>query len=344
MTTINDVAHLAQVSTATVSHVINKTRKVNPETIARVEQAIRELNYQPNEQARCLKTGQSRLIGVMNYHSVDAYFSEVLRSLEATANAAGYNVMLRHTERDGENQNTAISAWFNHNIDGLVFNSPVVTDGFYEQTKKLDCPCVFLHIKDPVCQGDIIRVNDLEASEAATRYLIELGHERIACIAGCTYEYHTAHERRAGYEKALRDAGLPIREAYFQCTQYSIQESYNGVKSLMGLNDPPTALFTYSDLLAIGAIRAAADLGLSIPGDISIIGYDDIELAAFSVPRLTTIYQDKMYIGELAVRQILKHIQDPNLPPEEIILPTRLVIRESTGPVKNRLMRDALDH
>jgi LacI family transcriptional regulator len=336
MTTINDVARLAEVSNATVSHVINKTRNVNPETTEKVEWAIRELNYQPNEQARSLKTGQSRLIGVMNYYSVDPYFSEVLSSLEASAHAAGYNVLLRHTERYGENQGEAISAWRNKSIDGLIFNSPYVTEGFYDQIDTLGCPSVFLHINDPAFKGNTIRVNDLEASEEATRYLIKLGHKRIACIAGCALEYQTASQRRIGYEKALRAAGLPVREDYFLCTEYSIQESYNKFKALMGMPEPPTALFTYSDLLAIGAIRAAADLGLSIPGDVSIIGYDDIELASYSVPRLTTIYQDKKQIGELAVSQILKHIQNPDLPPEEIVLSTRLVIRESTGPAKNK--------
>jgi LacI family transcriptional regulator len=334
MTTINDVAKLAQVSNATVSHVINKTRKVNPETIEKVEQAIRELNYQPNEQARNLKTGQSRLIGVMNFYSVDAYFSEVLSSLELSAHTAGYNVLLRHTERYGENQAKAISAWRNKNIDGLVINSPYVTDDFYEQIQKLGCPYVILHINDPECKGDIIRVNDLEASEEATRYLIGLGHQRIACIAGCTLEYQTASQRRDGYEKALKEAGLTIREDFFQCTEYSIQESYNKFKVLMDLPEPPTALVTYSDLLAIGAMRAAADLGLSIPGDISIIGYDDIELASFSIPRLTTIYQNKKQIGELAVHLILNRLQDPGLPREEIVLPAQLVIRDSAGPVK----------
>jgi LacI family transcriptional regulator len=334
MTTIHDVARLAQVSTATVSHVINKTRKVNPETVARVDKAIRELNYQPNEQARSLKTGQSHLLGVMNYHSVDTYFSEVLQSLEAAAHEAGYHVLLRHTERDGMNPAAAIRAWTNKNIDGLVFNSPFLTDGFYDVVDELDCPCVFLHINDPKCKGNIIRVDDFEASAEATRYLIGLGHHRIACIAGCTFEYQTASQRRIGYEKALQDAGLPIRKEYFQCTDYRIKESYRKFESLMKQPDPPTAFLTYSDLLSIGAIRAAVDMGLSVPGDVSIIGYDDIELASYTTPRLTTIYQDKQLIGEMAVQLILKHLQDPTLPREEILLPTRLVIRESTGPVK----------
>jgi LacI family transcriptional regulator len=334
MTTINDVARLAHVSNATVSHVINKTRKVNQETVEKVEWAIRELNYQPNEQARSLKTGQSRLIGVMNYYSVDAYFAEVLSSLEVSAHDAGYNVLLRHTERYGENQAEAISAWRNKNIDGLIINSPYVTEDFYGQIEKLGCPYVILHINDRACKGDIIRVNDLEASEEATRYLIGLGHQRIACIAGCALEYQTASQRRVGFERALLDASLPIREDYFRCTEYSIQQSYNQFKNLMDLPEPPSAVFTYSDLLAIGAIRAATDLRLSIPSDVSIIGYDDIELASFCVPRLTTIYQDKKQIGELAVQLILNRLHDPWRPREEIVLHTHLVIRESTGPIK----------
>jgi LacI family transcriptional regulator len=336
MTTINDVARLAEVSNATVSHVINKTRKVNPETIEKVEWAIRELNYQPNEQARGLKTGQSRLIGVMNFYSIDAYFSEVLSNLEARAYAAGYNVLLRHTADFGEEQGAAISSWRNKNLDGLIINSPYVTPDFYDQIVQLGCPCVILHIHDPACPCDIIRSNDLEVTDEATRYLIELGHQRIACIAGCAMEYQTASQRRTGYEKALQQAGIPFREDYFRCSEYSIRESYNLARAMLGQPKSPTAILTYSDLLAIGVIRAATDLGLSIPGDISIIGYDDIELASFSVPRLTTIYQDKKQIGELAVSQILKHIQDPDLPSEEIVLSSRLVIRESTGPAKNR--------
>jgi LacI family transcriptional regulator len=335
MTTIHDVARLAQVSTATVSHVINKTRKVNPETIERVEMAIRELHYQPNEQARSLKTGQSHLIGVMNFYSVDAYFSEVLSSLEASAFEAGYGVVLRHTADYGEAQGAAISAWRNKQLDGLIINSPYVTGDFYEQIIQLGCPCVILHIHDPACPCDIIRGNDLEVTEEATRYLIGLGHERIACIAGCAMEYQTASQRRSGYESALQQAGLPLRQDYFRCSEYSIQESYTLARGLLEKPEAPTALLTYSDLLALGVLRAAADLGLSVPGDVSVIGYDDVELASFSIPRLTTIYQDKQRLGELAVQQILKRIQDPNLPREEIVLPARLIIRESTGPLKH---------
>ncbi len=336
MATINDVARLAKVSNATVSHVINKTRRVNPETVAMVEWAIQQLDYRPNDQARSLKTGQSRMIGVLNYCSVDAYFSEILSSIEETAHAAGYQVVLRHTEREGEDQGAAIVAWMNKNIDGLIFNSPVITTDFYELIQKLNCPCVFLHFNDSAFSGDTISSDDLAAGTEATRYLIRLGHRRIACLEGYTYQYHSAFQRRIGYENALREAGLPIRDDYIALTDYSIEEGYRQFTLLMQMPEPPTAFITYSDLLAIGAIRAASDLGLAVPNDVSVIGFDDIELASFTTPRLTTIYQDKKLIGDLAVRQILKHLQHPDLQPENIILPFRLVVRESTGPARTK--------
>ncbi len=332
MTTIHDVAKRAAVSTATVSHVINKTRKVNQETIARVEQAIKELQYQPNEQARGLKTGQSHMIGVFNYYSVDDYFSEVLRSLEAEASSAGYNVLLRHTEPESEDQALAVQNWINQNVDGFIFNSPMITPEFQEQVNKLNCPCVLLHIKNPDCKCDVIRVNDEEISKTAVQYLIDLGHQRIACIAGITYEFHTASDRKQGYEKALQMVSIPVRNEYFITTDYSIQEGYDSFIELMKLPERPTAIFTYSDQLALGALRAAADLGLSVPQDVSIMGFDDIKMASFCTPRLTTLFQDKDITGKMAIRQILKHIQNPELPPEIIEVPSRLIIRESTGP------------
>jgi LacI family transcriptional regulator len=334
MTTINDVARLANVSNATVSHVINKTRKVNPETIEKVEKAIKELNYRPNLQARSLKTGQSRLIGVLNYNSVDNYFAEVLTNIELAAYEAGYNVLQRHTERDGENAGAAISAWQNKNVDGLIFNTPVVTDEFRQLTQSLECPCVFLHIDDPQIKGDFLKVNDLESSEEAVRYLIGLGHRKIALIAGNALEYHTAGLRQVGYENALRQANISIRTDFIKYTDYGVSEGYEAFKNLMALPDPPTAVFGCSDMIAMGCIRAASDLGISIPGDVSVIGFDDIEMASFCTPRLTTIYQDKKKLGQAAVAQILKHIRHPELPNEQIVLPTHLVIRESTGPVK----------
>ncbi len=335
MATILDVAKLANVSTATVSHVINKTRKVNPDTIARVQDAIQELHFQPNQQARSLKTGQSHLIGVLNYYTVDDYFSEILGTLEITAFNAGYNVLLRHPLMHDQKKESDLHRWINQNIDGLIINSPEVDDEYYALLRNINCPCVILHVNDLDCTCDTIQINDFEISKEAIQYLISLGHKRIACISGYTNDKHTASKRRLGYEAALKEAGLPILPEYFANTDYGIEEGYQQCQNLMKLRHPPTAIFTYSDLLAIGAMRAAQDLGISIPSDLSIIGFDDISLASYTNPRLTTIHQDKQEIGELAVKQLLKRIQSPELPAERILLPTQLVIRESTAPARS---------
>ncbi|PKO00326.1 MAG: transcriptional repressor PurR [Chloroflexi bacterium HGW-Chloroflexi-4] len=333
MATILDVAKMAGVSTATVSHVINKTRKVNPETIAKVEEAIQELHFQPNQQARSLKTGQSRLIGVLNYYTVDDYFAEILAGLEATAFKAGYNVMLRHLLHDDQKSGSDLNNWINQNIDGLIINSPEVDESFYGLLDNLKCPCVILHINDMECKCDTIQINDYEISREAIQYLISLGHTRIACVSGYTNDKHTASRRLLGFKGALSEAGLPINPEYLVDTDYGIEEGYQRCLELMKLPLPPSAIFTYSDFLAIGAMRAAHDLGIQIPRDLSIIGFDDISLTSYTSPRLTTIHQDKDLIGELSVKQLLNRIQNPDLPAARIVLPTRLVIRESTGPV-----------
>lgn len=336
MTTISDVARMANVSGATVSHVINKTRKVNPETIMRVEKAIAVLDYHPNSQARELKTGISNLIGVINISSIDPFFSEVLNGLERSANASGYGVLLRHSEFSNQVQMDNLDLLIRKNIDGLIINSPIMSDAFTEAIRKLKCPCLLLQYYDENLPVDYIHTDDMTAAYETTSYLIALGHTRIACIAGFAYPQHSAFHRRAGYEKALKEHNIPVNHKYFVTTHYTIQEGFDQFNHLRSLNKPPTAFITYSDLLALGAVRAATDNGYSIPEDISIIGFDDIEISSFTVPRLTTVFQEKSLMGQLAFERIRGRISDPTLLPERKILPARLVIRESCGPARHK--------
>jgi len=331
MATISEVARLAGVSSATVSHVMNKTRKVNPETVERVESAIRELDYRPNAQARSLKTGLSRQVGVINLSSIDPYFSEVLLGIERVANAQGYAVLMEHSGYDERQQMVNLNLLLENGVDGVIINSPMVTDEFYALLRKLTIPCVMLQFYDETLPVDFIHTDDLNAAYQATAYLLDLNHTRVACIAGWANPEHSAYQRRAGYQKALLERGLPIRKDYFVVSQYSIEEGYNYFKQLRALPESPTALITYSDLLALGVLRAAADMGLSVPGDVSVIGFDDIELASYTVPRLTTVYQEKAVMGQMAFERLHQRIQNPGLPLERKVLPTHLVVRESCG-------------
>jgi LacI family transcriptional regulator len=332
MATIRDVAELAGVSTATVSHVLNKTRKVNPDTLARVEAAIEELNYRPNAQARSLKTGLSYQIGVINISSIDPFFSAVLHGLERAATAEGYGVLVGNSEFLLEQQESNIDLLIDKGIDGMIINSPIVTEEFYALLRELTIPCIMLQFYDESLPVDFIHPDDLTAAYNATSHLLDLNHTRVACIAGFAYRQHSAYQRGEGYRKALQDRGLPFREDYFVVTDYSIQQGYDTFTQLRALPDPPTAFIAYSDELAMGALRAAADLGLSVPGDVSIIGFDDLDLASYTIPRLTTVFQEKALLGQLAFERLRSRIDDPSLPPQRTILPTRLIVRESCGP------------
>jgi LacI family transcriptional regulator len=332
MSTISDVARLAGVSGATVSHVINNTRKVNPETHIRVEKAILALDYHPNAAARGLKTGYSKLIGVMSISSIDPFFSEIMVGLEHAAAASGYGLLLQNSEFDNQVQMDNLQMLLEKNIDGLIVNSPIMTADFMAAIRKAKFPILFLQYYDEELPIDFIHTDDFQAAYEAVCHLIELGHRRIACIAGFAYPQHSAFHRRAGYEQALKDHDLPVDKALFANTQYAMQEGYDVFNKMRTLKNPPTAFLTYSDLLALGAVRAAADAGLEIPKDVSIVGFDDIEISSFTVPRLTTIRQEKALMGRLAFERIQARIINPSLPTTHQILPASLVVRESTRP------------
>jgi DNA-binding LacI/PurR family transcriptional regulator len=263
---------------------------------------------------------------------VDPFFAEVLLGLERAANAQGYSVLLGHSEFDDAQQAANLKSLLEKGVDGLVINSPVVNDTFRDLVARLSVPCVLLQFYDPSLAVDFVHNDDRTAAYEAACYLIGLGHTRLACIAGLTYPEHTAHQRQQGYEQALREHGLPLRAEYFVVSDYSMQQGYDLFRQLWALPERPSALMTYSDLLALGALRAAADLGVSVPGDVSILGFDDIELAGFTVPRLTTVYQEKHLLGQMAFEQIRRRRADPSLPPQRHVVPAHLVVRESCAP------------
>ncbi|MBN1305241.1 MAG: LacI family DNA-binding transcriptional regulator [Anaerolineales bacterium] len=333
MATISDVANLARVSTATVSHVINKTRKVNPETIERVEAAILVLGYRPNPQARSLKTGLSRQIGVLNLSDFDPYFSEVLMGIEGAAREAGYGMLISHSEFHLERQMADMNLLLGNGVDGLIINSLIEDEEIFERLRCLRIPYLLLQFYSPDLPADCIHNDDEQAGYNATVYLLGLGHTRIGCISGYASPTQSAYNRLSGYRRALEENNIPFKMDYFCMTCYTLKEGYDSFINLQNLPEKPTAVITYSDPLAIAAIRAAVDLGLSVPGDISVIGFDDIEFANYSIPRLTTIYQEKALLGRLAFEMLIKRIHQPDLPFERKILPSHLVIRESCSPL-----------
>jgi LacI family transcriptional regulator len=336
MATIKDVARLAEVSYTTVSHVINHSRVVAPETVRKVEAAIHALGFHPNSRARSLKTGKSGLIGVVSC-SQGSYFDAVVRGAEFACAAAGSGLLVWRSSwyglDDGEEYDelNGLTQLASHGVDGLIlesFDDPAAAEACL---KNLGIPGVYLQSRHNFEQIDSLSSDDLAGGLAATRHLLALGHRRIACIGGFCSEYDCTVLRVEGWRSAYREAGLEVPEDLHFITDWGASDGYAAFEKCMGMDNPPSALFFYSDLMASGALRAAADRGLKVPEDISVVGFDDIDEAAFMVPRLSTVRQEKAELGRRGVEALLARIAEPDRKPSTSIIPVKFLERESTG-------------
>ena len=331
MVTIREVAESAGVSYATVSHVINNTRLVSPETRERVLAAMDALNYRPNALARSLRQGKTNTLGLVLPDSANPFFAEISRSIEDEAFKRGYSVFLCNTERDTQRELFYVDVLSNRQVDGIIF----VAAG--DQADSLD---FLLHRNMPVVMIDR-NLSDVEVDAVltdnqlggylATRHLLELGHTRIACIAGPSSITPSA-ERIIGYRKALEEAGISYEETLVLRGDYHAQSGMDITKSILSLHPRPTAIFALNDLMALGALRAAAEADCSVPEDLAVVGYDDLAIAHFTNPPLTTIAQPKKAIGVQAINLLVGRMSQKNRPPSRIILPPELIVRRSTQP------------
>ena len=331
MTTIREVAESAGVSYATVSHVINNTRVVSPETRQRVLDAMAELNYRPNALARSLRQGKTNTLGLVLPDSANPFFAEISRSIEDEAFNKGYSVFLCNTELDTQRELFYVDVLSKKQVDGIIF----VAAG--DQTDSLDflaregMPVVMIDRNVPNVQVDAVLTDHQLGGFLATQHLIQLGHSRIACIAG-TSSITPSAERITGYRNALEQAGIPLEEKLVIRGDYHAQSGMEITHSLLKMDPQPTAIFALNDLMALGALRAAAEDGCSIPRDLAVVGYDDLELSQFTNPPLTTIAQPKKEIGVQAVSLLVERISQNNRPPRRLVLPPELIVRRSTQP------------
>jgi LacI family transcriptional regulator len=329
MTTIREVALKAGVSPTTVSHVVNNTRFVSQDVRGRVENAMRELNYRPNALARSLRRGETHTLGLILPDSANPFFAEIGRAIESAAFERGYSVILCNTENDIEKERLYTEVLENKQVDGLIFVASGENHQAISQIANNGLPLVMVDRDMGSLELDTVTTDNYNGGLLATQHLLSLGHRRIACITGPSNITPSA-ERVTGYRAALELAGIPVQESLLVRGDFHPPSGYAGARQLLQCDPRPTAIFACNDMMAIGAIRAASQLGLRIPQDVSIIGFDEIELASFTTPPLTSVSQPKQEIGGLAVSLVLERMQDPSLPSRRSVLPTRLVIREST--------------
>ena len=332
MATMKQVAEKARVSTTTVSHVINNTRVVSEDARERVLSVIQELRYIPSAVARSLKNDRTHTLGMMIPNNSNPYFAEIIQGIEDASFQLGYNIILCNSYDDPKKQAAYIRVLMEKRIDGLI----LVSSGSDEELTQLladeAIPKVLVDREVSGVAADFIEADHEQGGYDATKYLLQLGHRRIACVAGPD-TLLTSGGRVDGYRKALAEAGIGFRRDYLIHSDFTSHGGFNAFQQLLALPEKPTAIFASNDLMAIGGICAANEAGVRIPQDLSVIGYDDIALASFSTPPLTTIAQPKHAIGEMTAQILANRIAHPEQALRRELLKSTLVVRQSTGPV-----------
>lgn len=328
--TIHDVAKEAGVSITTVSHVINKTRFVSEELANRVNAAIGKLHYQPSSLARGLRTNTSGTIGIVIPDSTNPFFAEVVRGIEDYCYKKGYSAFLCNSDGKTEKEYCYLQILREKSVDGIVLVSSGDNQDSQELLGKSNIPYVIIDRQVPFLKADTVLIDNYKGGYDAASHLISLGHRSIGCITGPS-QVTPSWQRRKGYTQALQDHGLPMEESLIIQGDFKSGSGREGLRRFLEMKSPPTAIFACNDIMAIGAMAAARERGISVPDHISIIGFDDIALASLVVPQLTTVSQPKKLLGKTGAKLLLRRIKQEQVEKEDIVLQPELIIRSSTA-------------
>ncbi|WP_181347807.1 LacI family DNA-binding transcriptional regulator [Thalassobacillus sp. CUG 92003] len=327
MANIQQVAQKAGVSVATVSRFLNGNAKVTSKTKLKVEDAIKELNYEPSILGRNLRNSESRLLLVLIPSISNPFYTEIINGIEDTALNHQYNILLCDTDSNPERENIYFDLMRRKLADGIISMDPAVNR---EKLHELAEHHAIIQCSEYTENGSIpyVTIDNEAAAYQAVKHLIKIGHHKIALInSDETFLY--ARQRRKGYEKALTEFNLPIQEDWIYHThQLGFENGQQAVRKLLHLHDPPTAIFTVSDILAIGALKELNARGIQVPNDMAVIGFDKIIFSSMTNPTLTTISQPMYKMGCTAATMLLDKMKGQ--PVDNITLDHELVIREST--------------
>jgi DNA-binding LacI/PurR family transcriptional regulator len=334
-----DVANAAGVSRTTVSFVLNGRSdvKIPAETRIRVLEAAERLDYHPHAPARQLAGGRSHVIALVlrqtpEQIAADAILAETLRGLATAARAGGFRVMVEPLAPEGPDSTYASLLRAQH-ADGLVISGPRTDDPQLQALVREGFPVV-LQGALPDLDAPSVDVDNVAGARHAVGHLVALGHRRIAAITNAPLVYTAAQERLTGYREALTAAGLPVEETLIETGDFDAPSGHQAMRQLL---DRTTfdAVFVGSDVVALGAIGALREAGIRVPHDCSVVSFDDIPLAAYFDPPLTTIRLPASELGQAAGRALLERIADPSADARRTLLPTELIVRASTAPPRS---------
>jgi DNA-binding LacI/PurR family transcriptional regulator len=332
--TIKELAVHAGVSHSTVSRALNNHPAIARETVERIQQLARELNYVPSHFARSLKTNRSHMLGVIVHRIADPFYSEVLGGIQSVAHQYQYSMFVSASENDMERQAGLIRGMFGRQADALIIGDSFLTS---ERVNELEIrvPTVFIHNRATEVLPHSIYHDDVNATRTLTRHLLDLGHCRIAFggneRGGLLYQ-----QRRAGVVAELKDAGLELRREYdLLAPNGQMSSGALLAKQLMNLPERPTAIICFNDMQAIGVMQTLQQANVGVPEDISVAGFDDIPLAEFTYPALTTYCQPIWELGQMAAKIALnllgETVRDPHASEPIITMQGRLMVRRSTA-------------
>jgi LacI family transcriptional regulator len=331
---IKAVAKLAKVSTATVSRTINGSATVSPKTAERVQRAIDKLKFYPNTNARALGSGRSNLFGLIISDITNPFFPELVKAFEDVVVANGQEVLIANTNYDPERMSLCVQRMMQRHVDGVAIMTSEMEDRFVADLSRRKIPLVFLDSAPPGSRISCVRIDYTAGIDSAVNHLIELGHHRIGFISGPMRLASARMRYKAFMESTVRDH-LDDDPRLIVEGNHRVDGGHDAMQRMLASGVHPTAVLASNDLTAIGAMGAIAEAGLRVPEDISVVGYDDIQLSAFTMPPLTTVRLPRAKIATAAFQALLD-VRRGEAPAtgaekEDMIRPT-FVIRKSTGP------------
>lgn len=327
--TIKDVANRASVSTTTVSHVVNNSRHVEESTRKRVQNAIEELGYKVNSAARSLRAGNSHMLGLVIPDAANLFFADFSRRIEDFGFTAGYNVIICNTDNKTDKEFAYLEALVSKQVDGVIFISSGGDPDHLRILRQNDIPVVIADREIPQDIADVVLLDNEQAGFEITNHLLSLGHRVIGCITGPDIFAPSSH-RLNGFLRAHREWGIPYYPELITAGKFSLSSGYTSFERIWEQELKPSALFVFSDMMAIGAMNCAHSKKVRIPDDLSIVGFDNIELASSCVPSLTTYDQPLQAMAETVVAIMLDRIKNKNSRCQRISFRGSLIIREST--------------
>jgi DNA-binding LacI/PurR family transcriptional regulator len=329
---IKDIAQAAGVSHSTVSRALSDSPLVKAETKARIQRLAHEMGYSPDARARSLVMGQTRTVGVVVTSIADPFIASVVQAIESAAHDQGYAVILCSSNSAPEREIAAVEMLQSKRVDGVIVASSRIGALYQEHLERLSVPIVLInsHSKYSEHYTYAVSVDNRQGGYLATAHLAQLGHRRIAYVARPS-DHSSNLERQEGYRQALTGAGLPYAPSLVTPCSGRVESGAQVLPQLLALPEPPSAVFCYNDLTAIGLLHAAREAGLTLPGDLAVVGFDDIPLASYVCPPLTTVAQPHGEMGRQAVQMTLALKQARDEQFSNIVLAGQLIIRESSG-------------